>query len=493
MPGIVSIGGYIPRLRLQRAAIVAANAWANSSLKAHGKGERAICNWDEDSLTMAVEAARDCVGEDERAAIAAVHLASTTLPFADRQNAVVIAEALNLAQEVGTLDITSSQRAATSGLIAAFDALATDDARRILLVAAEHRRVRSGAVEELLYGDGAAALLLGGGDGMARLVATHSVATDFVDHYRGQGAAFDYGWEERWVRDEGYMKIVPGAVAAVLAKAGIGAEAIDRFVMPCALRRVTAGLAKRIGIGDHAIADTLAAVCGDTGAAHPIVMLVHALEHAAPGERILAVGFGQGCDALLFEVTEEIARPRAVGAGIAGALERRRAEDNYNKFLAFNDLVEKDYGKRAEADRQTYLSAFYRNRRMITGFVGGECTACGTVQFPKAPYCVNPNCRALDSQHDRPMADRPGTVVTWSADYLTFTIDPPAYYGMVQFDGGGRLLADFTDVDREALAVGARVRFRFRIKAVDGRRGFKRYFWKGVPESDAARPSHPEG
>jgi len=64
--------------------------------------------------------------------------------------------------------------------------------------------------------------------------------------------------------------------------------------------------------------DNLHEVCGETGAAHPLVMLTAALEDAQPGQRIIVAGFGQGCDALYFRVTENIRRlpPRT---GIKGA------------------------------------------------------------------------------------------------------------------------------------------------------------------------------
>ena len=168
------------------------------------------------------------------------------------------------------------------------------------------------------------------------------------------------------------------------------------------------------------------------------------------------------------------------GAASRAALARRAPEENYDRFLTFNGLVDKDFGKRAEVDRQTPLSTLYRNRRMLTGFVGGRCERCGTVQFPKSHYCVNPNCGALDTQVDHPMADTPGTVKTWTADSLTFSIDPPAYFGMVQYEGGGRLMVDFTDVDRETFDIGVRVGMQFRVREFDPERGFRKYFWKAV-------------
>ena len=61
MTSITGYGAYIPRRRLQRKAVAEANAWFAPGLLASAKGERAMANWDEDSITMVVEAGRDCL------------------------------------------------------------------------------------------------------------------------------------------------------------------------------------------------------------------------------------------------------------------------------------------------------------------------------------------------------------------------------------------------------------------------------------------------
>ena len=122
MIGLTGFGGYIPRLRLSRKAIAEANGWIQPGLRGLAKGERSICNWDEDSVTMAVEAARDCLGEDGGDGLRAIYLGSTTLPFQDRQNAGIVAAALNLDDDLSTMDVTSSQRAGTTALAAALEA-----------------------------------------------------------------------------------------------------------------------------------------------------------------------------------------------------------------------------------------------------------------------------------------------------------------------------------------------------------------------------------
>jgi len=473
--GILCCGAYLPRLRLQRKSIAAANSWFAPGLRGLAKGERAMANWDEDSITMAVEAARDCMAGRDRAAIGQLVLASTTHPYSDRQNAGIAANALNLPSALGVLDVTGSQRAGTSALATA---LASSIEKEILVAAAEHRRTKAASPQEMHYGDGAAAILVGKGKPIARLLAAHSETVDFVDHFRGSDAEHDYAWEERWIRDEGYMKIVPRALEAVLKAAGAKPESVTHFCMPCTLSRVGPAIAKRAGIAENAVRDTLGTVCGDTGAAHPLVLLVHALQDAKPGERILVASFGQGCDALLFEVTDAITQLPA-RSGVKGALARRKEEANYAKFLAFNDHVVLERGMRSETDKATPLSTLYRNRDMVTGLVGGKCRACGTMQFPSGRYCVNPKCNALDSQEPRPFSDVPASVMSYTADSLTYSPNPPHYYGMVQFEGGGRMMADFTDVD--AVEVGMPMRMMFRIKETDPARGFVRYFWKAAP------------
>ena len=480
--GIHEFGGYVPIQRLKRKAIADANAWFNPALRGLGKGERSICNWDEDSVTMAVEAARDALGGTGSGSIDAVYFASTTLPFQDRQNAGIIAEALHLGSKLLTMDVAGSQRAGTTALTAALKAAASGD--RIIVAASEKRRTKAASPIELTAGDAAGALVIAEGDGAAKLLGQATHAVDFVDHYRGQDEAFDYFWEERWIRDEGYNKIVPTAVNSALANAGIGAADVNHFIFPVAAGRVAGGLAKKLGIPDAAVRDNLQGTVGEAGSAHSIVMLVQALEEAKRGDIILVTSFGQGCDALIFGVTDAVndAKP---AAGISGSIKRRREEENYNRFLGINNLVNMEQGLRAEVDKQTGMTTLFRNKDMILSLVGGKCSACGTLQYPKSNVCANPNCGAVGTQDDQPFADMPAKLNSFTADSLTFSPDPPAYYGMVQFEDGGRGMLDLTDIDTNSdLEVGQSLRMVFRIKEFDTKRGFRRYFWKATPDTE---------
>jgi uncharacterized OB-fold protein len=209
-------------------------------------------------------------------------------------------------------------------------------------------------------------------------------------------------------------------------------------------------------------------------------MLAHTLERARPGQVILLSQFGSGAQALVFRVTAAVAafRPvKGVGAWIARGVE----ETSYTKFLAFRQQLALERGMRGEQDKKTALSTLYRHRRAILGFVAGRCSITGEVHFPPSRISYTPGAPALDTQEPYPLAERQGTVLSWSAEYLSYYPSPPQYYGQVDFDGGGRVLMEFVDVSRGDIESGTRVEMVFRIKDFDERRGFVRYFWKATP------------
>ncbi|AYV47789.1 3-hydroxy-3-methylglutaryl CoA synthase [Caulobacter flavus] len=484
MVGIAAWGAYAPRLRLSRKAVVVANAWIAPGLAGKAKGERSMANWDEDALTMAVEAARDALGvEDEgRAAIEGAIFASTTAPFADRQNAGILAAALTLEPTIASADVTGSQRCGLTALGQALDAAASG--RRVLVAVGEHRRARAASPQELDFGDAAAAFVVSPDGAAAEFLGRGTVTDDFVDHFRGADAAFDYAWEERWIRDEGIVKLVPPAIRAALDAAGVDAAQVDHFCFPSTFAGMGATLAKTLGIRPDAVRDTLAAQLGEAGAAHGPLLLAHALEEAQPGQIVLVAQFGQGAEALVFRAGGEIGSSRPA-RGVAGALADRQEETNYLKFLVFNDLVEWDRGMRAEKDNKTALTTLYRNRDQILGLVGGRCRETGVVQFPRTRISVAPNNPAVDTQEPYRFAERAAQVLTYSADYLTFSMSPPNHYGMIVFEGGGRIMLDITDVTPGEVETGLPVKMVFRIKDRDEKRGFVRYFWKAAPDRAA--------
>ena len=270
-------------------------------------------------------------------------------------------------------------------------------------------------------------------------------------------------------------------ITGLLNKTGLKISDITKLIYPCIQKRAHANIAKNLGAAPEQVPDNMHEEVGECGTAHPFIMLVRELEQAKPGDKLLVAGFGQGSDAFLFQVTEEITNLKSRN-GVSECLSNRKELDSYIKYLKWNNLMEVAVGIRYESPKNTPLTALWRDTKLINGFVGGLCRECGTPQIPKDRICVNPDCGAIDSQDDHEFAENPAKILTFTADNLAPTFDPPGIYGMVQFDEGGRMIMDFTDCDLDDVEVGIPVNLSYRKKYFDDQRGFTGYFWKAIPE-----------
>lgn len=473
--GLLATGRYIPRLRLDRKEIFAHHRWMAPGLKSLSHGHKAIANWDEDAVTLAVEAVRTVLPSAPQQ-LSALHLASTTLPFAERLNAGIVAAALGLDPQIFLRDAVSSSRAATTELIGALTTRASPAAQ--VVVASERRTPKPASPLEMLSGDGSAAVLVGSGPLIARCVGSHTEYADFVDHFRESGHAHDYGWEDRWTREEGYLKIAVQAIRTALTQHGLEASAVDHFVMPAPLPKVNEAVAKRAGIPPIAVVSTQGDTIGDLGCAQPLAMLDHALRQAQPGALLVLVAFGSGCDVLLLRRTELPCPGQAPDAG--------KPENSYLKYLSFTQQIDLEWGMRAEMDNKTALTAAWRDHGRVAHFEGGTCQQCGTLQFPATRLCVNPDCQVQDSLKPTSLIDIPARVLSHTSDFLAYTPHPPFQFGHIDFEGGARVLMEFSDTEDGELQPGLPVRMVYRIKEFDARRGFRRYFWKATPVRGAA-------
>jgi hydroxymethylglutaryl-CoA synthase len=90
--GIRAYGVYIPRYRLSRKTISAAMGWLSPGAL---PGEKAVTNYDEDSLTMAVAAGINCLKGADRSVVDSLYFASTTFPYREKESATIITTALD--------------------------------------------------------------------------------------------------------------------------------------------------------------------------------------------------------------------------------------------------------------------------------------------------------------------------------------------------------------------------------------------------------------
>lgn len=480
MVGICSYGGYVPRYRLNRGIIFGAMGWVNAANITNARGEKAVANFDEDSITMAVAAGIDALGGVDRSKVGGVYFASSTLPYKERLNAGIITCALGLEDQVRAADFTGGLKAGTTALLSAIEGVESRRVNSLLVAAADCRLGKPASPQEMIFGDAAAALLVGSENVIAEFKDSYSVTYDFADHVRGPTAVFDMQWEDRWIRDLGIDRFIPEAVGGLLQKTGLKIGDFAKVIYPVHYSAARKKLAKVIGFAPEAEQTNLQMEVGESGVSHSLVMFAHALEEAKPGDRILVVSYGSGCDALCFEVTDAIRKVQD-GRGVSAALANRAELDNYTKLLVWRNILPADFGKRSEEDHWSRFSALWRIRKLVLGLYGGKCTECGTPQIPAQDICVNPECGAIGTQEPYRFSDKLGHIMSFTGDNLAASADPPAIYGQVQFEGGGKFMFDFTDCRLDELSAGMPVTMSFRRKYFDEGREISGYFWKAVP------------
>ena len=478
MVGITSYGAYIPLYRINRMTIYGALGWLNPASLL--PGEKAVANYDEDSITMAVASAMDCMNGLEREKIDGLFFATTTTPYNERQNAGIIATALDLSPAIRTSDFTTSIKAGTGALISAYDAVSSGSAKNVMVCASDCRLGKPGGFQEEIYGDGAAAILFGDSGVIASVEGTYSLSYDFMDNWRADTDRYNRTWEDRWVRDEGYGKFISESISGLLDKYKLTPKDFAKVVYPCLYLRAHGDIGKKLGFEADQIQDHMFTAIGNTGTAYTLQMLVAALEGAKPGDRILVASYGNGSDALFLEVTGEIEKARD-RRGIKGHLASKKDLGSYEKYVTFREVMTIDTGGRGEEVAPTQVSTLWRERRMVLGLCGSKCKRCGTPQYPPQEICVNPKCGAVGEMESYRFSHKKGNLFTYTGDILAFSPSPPAIYGMVDFEGGGRWLFDLIDCELDSLEVGMPVEMSFRRKYHDVTRGIHAYYWKATP------------
>lgn len=459
-----SVAGYLPLLRFDRRIARGELKWCG--LGGSGAGRRAVAGWDEDALTMAVEAARIL---ELATPVDGIVFASTSAPFRDRSMAGLVGETLRLGRNALVQDVANSRRAAVTALLKALKADAVE-----LVVAGEKRPAAPGSSQHLGWGDGASAALVGPGEGIARLLGSATVNADLLDVFTEAEHGLAYGAEDRFVRDQALHEIYVPAVSAALEAANLAPGDLAVAAVPEPVAGIYKAVAKACGLKADNVCTEIAAQAGELGAAMPLFGLALALERASSGQKVLLAGFGNGADVLVLEVTGR------GNASASAALSRGATLASYSRFLNLTGGIALDWGARAEVNQKVAASTLLRHGRDMHGFVGGRDKK-GNVQFPKTPVPVRPDATGPEPYEDVPLADVPAKVVSMTADRLNFTPDPPFYFGLVQFENGARVAMEHCDIEGRAPEVGDPVRTRFRVKAMDRQRHFRTYFWKAAP------------
>jgi hydroxymethylglutaryl-CoA synthase len=472
MSGIVSYGSYIPFYRLARAEI--ARNWGTAAQP----GEKAVANYDEDSLTMAVAAALDCVKGLDVNIIDGLYYASTTSPYKEKQCAATISTVLGLTAEAVTMDFGGSIRSGSNALKAALDAVNSGAARNILVCAADMRLGYPMGAFEMSFGDGAAALLIGKKGVIAEITKFYTKFHDIQDIWRSDKDQFVRSAEDRFATDEGYSASMTQTILGLLKQTALSAKDFKKVALYSPNSRQLSAVAQRLGFDlKMQVPDTLHPAVGDTGSSMSLLSLINVIEESQPGEKILLASYGNGCDSFILETTELLAGENKKSS-LHKCLAAKSMITNYSKYLRWRELIYTQPPQRPPVEeRQPTPSAQFREAQWELRLTGTKCKKCETPQYPKQRVCIN--CGAKDQFDPYTFFSKPAKIFSFSHDFVMQTVEPPVTVTVVDFEGGGRILCDMTDRNPEEIKVGIPLEMTFRRLYYVG--GIYNYWWKCRP------------
>ena len=456
MIGIVSYGAYVPLRRLTTGA----------------QSEKAVANWDEDTLTMAVAAATDCLGGIGRETVGGLYFATTTPPYGEKLAATTAAWALGLRPDILTADITNSLRAGSAALRMADDAVKAGSAKNVLVTASDLRM--GGGGMDSGFGDGAAAFLVGDKDVIATIEGSYSLSNELLDVWRASGAKNVRSWEDRFVFEEGYLKILPQVIKSFFEKYNLSAKDITKAVFYGPDLRRHRQMVGALGFKPEQVQEPFLEKLGNTGTSFTLMMLVAALEDAKAGDKILLASYGDGAEVFLLKVTDNIKKINGKW-GMKRNLASKMMMRNQGEYQAYREFAGSDPERIGGAS----ASVIARDRDAIYTLSGVKCLNCGTVQYPPQRICTK--CHTKDNFEPYSIADKKGKVFTFT---LKYGGDIPAFARpmvdtMVDFEGGGRAIFGMTDMVADKVKVGMDVEMSFRTLGVGG--GIHNYFWRCMP------------
>lgn len=468
MVGITSIGTHIPYLRLNRD--LAAKAWGRGSLK----GERSVANNDEDTITMAVEAAMNC-RRTQNCDVDGLFFASTCAPYTEKSSAGLVATVCDLQEQVITSDFANSLRAGTGALRAALDTVKAGSAKNVVVAAADCRLGYPRSDQEQQFGDGAAAIMIGSEKVIATFEAHYSINHEIVDVWRNPGDTFVNVGEGRFIMDEGYNPCLKKVMAGILKKTGLKPAEFKKVIITTPDMRAYLNLAKKTGFDATQVQDALMAEVGNCGAAQPLLLLVAALEEAQPGDLLLLAAYGNGADAFVFKVTDEIKNIKP-WKSVKKQIANKTLLPSYEKYLSYRGLLDVQPGEPFKIFGSN--SAYWREQKSIVKFYGSKCNHCGAACFPINRIC--PNCGTRDEYEEVPCAGKTARMFTYTIDNLAGRSDDPVVVqSVVDTADGARFYLMMTDYERAEVEIGMEVEFTFR-KIWEGA-NFNNYFWKCRP------------
>ncbi|HVP22567.1 MAG TPA: hydroxymethylglutaryl-CoA synthase [Conexivisphaerales archaeon] len=314
--GIVGYGAYVPKWRIGAEAI--AEIWgqdADQIKSGLGVKEKSVPSLDEDTATIAVEAARNAIRRAKGiklGEIGAIYVGSESHPYAVKPTAVTVAEAVGLTPHVTAADTEFACKAGTAGIQACLGLVRGGYMKYGMAIGADTSQSAPGDALEYTAAAGGAAYIIGAKEILAEVEGTHSYTQDVPDFWRREGSAFPRH-AGRFTGEPAYFEHVLKCSESLMEELGTKAEDYDYAVFHMPNGKFPLKAASILGFDVKKVLPGLVVQrIGNTYSGSSMLGLAAVLDQAKEGDRIFMTSYGSGAgsDSFSFVVTD-LLRERA--------------------------------------------------------------------------------------------------------------------------------------------------------------------------------------
>jgi hydroxymethylglutaryl-CoA synthase len=311
MIGIVSYGMYVPKYRIKVEEI--AKQWGENpeSIKVGLMvDEKSVPDLDEDTATIAVEAARAAIlrARLDPQKIGAIYVGSESHPYAVKPTATIVAAAIGAPHSITAADFEFACKAGTAAIQSCMGLVSLNKAKYGLAIGADVSQSTPGDALEFAAGAGGAAFVIGQEDLVAEIEEYASFTSDTPDFWRRDLQKYP-SHSGRFTGEPAYFRHTLSASAALMEKAGLRPADFDFVVFHQPNGKFPLKAAKSLGFSSAQVKPGLMVPhFGNTYSASSLIGLASVLDKALPSQRILMTSFGSGAgsDAFAFRVTDLI-------------------------------------------------------------------------------------------------------------------------------------------------------------------------------------------
>jgi hydroxymethylglutaryl-CoA synthase len=335
--GIVGYGAYVPRYRIRADEI--SRVWTGEE-SGFPIEEKSVPGPDEDTATMAIEAARNalrrCDGIDVQQ-IRAVWVGSESHPYAVKPTGAIVAEAIGATPTTLGADLEFACKAGTEAMQMAIALVGSGMARYALAAGIDTAQGRPGDALEYTAAAGGAAFVLGtASESVAVLEGSFSYVTDTPDFWRRPYQHFpQHG--SRFTGTPAYFRHVTSAAETLMAGMGYTARDMDYVVFHQPNAKFPVQVARQLGFRpEQYTAGLLSPSIGNTYAGSSLIGFSAVLDIAHPGDRVMVVSYGSGAgsDAFVWVLQDALAQRQELAPKTQDYIARRQLID-YGTYVRY--------------------------------------------------------------------------------------------------------------------------------------------------------------